>query len=140
MFDDSHLYLNSSIRTYVNAKSTLDKLFALKLIVLSMIVATDKLIEKLGKVNDTPFYSHLEESSLFLPMAAYEQRVIELSLLEENNLIPSQYEFSRRLRRALDTLKVIHGQYSLRTLLATNVKEFINETQFFILDVQSVIE
>lgn len=140
VFDDSHTYLNSSIRTYVNAASTLDKLFAVKLVVLSMIVAADVLIGKLGKTNDTPFQSHLEESSLFLPMAAYEQRLTELCLLEEKNIIPSQLEFSRRLRKALDTLRVIHGPYSLRSLLAINIKEFINESQFFILDIQTLVE
>jgi hypothetical protein len=124
----------------VNAKSTLDKLFAVKLIVLSMIVSADTLIEKLGRSSDTPFQSHVEESSLFLPMAAYEQRIIDICLLEEKDLVPSQFEFSRRLRTALDTLKVIHGQYSLRSLLAINIKEFINESQFFIIDIQSLVE
>lgn len=105
-----------------------------------MIVATDILIEKLGGLSDTPFLGSLEESSLFLPMAAYEQRITDLSLLEERGLIPQTFEFSRRLRTALDTLKVIHGQYSLRSLLAINIKEFINESQFFILDIQSLAE
>lgn len=105
-----------------------------------MIVTADALIEKLGSVSDTPFQSHIEESSLFLPMAAYEQRVVELCLLEEGNLIPSHFEFSRRLRKALDTLKVIHGEYSLRSLLAVNIKEFINESLFFILDIQVLVD
>ncbi len=105
-----------------------------------MIVASDVLIVKLVKTSDTPFQSSLEESSLFLPMAAYEQRLTELCLLEEKNLIPSQFELSRRLRKALDTLRVIHGQYSLRSLLAINIKEFINESQFFILDIQTLVE
>ncbi|MFX1537165.1 MAG: hypothetical protein ACFFDI_23390 [Promethearchaeota archaeon] len=140
VFDDSYTYLNSSIRTYVNATSTLDKLFAVKLIVLSMIVAADTLIEKLGRLSDTSFQSYLEESSLFLPIAAYEQRITDLSLLEEKGLISPVFELSRRLRKALDTLKVIHGQYSLRSLLAINIKEFINDSQFFILDIQRHIE
>jgi hypothetical protein len=73
-------------------------------------------------------------------MAAYEQRITDISLLEEKDLIPPEFEFSRRLRIALDTLKVIHGQYSLRSLLAINIKEFINDSQFFILDIQSLIK
>ena len=125
---------------YVNATSTQDKLFALKLVVLSMIVAADILIEKLDRISDTPFQSHLEESSFFLPMAVYEQRITELCLLEERNLYPPKYEFSRRLRKALDTLRVIHGQYSLPILLAVNIKEFINEAQFFILNIQILVE
>ncbi len=140
VFDDSYTYLNSSIRVYVNATSTQDKLFALKLVVLSMIVAADILIEKLDRISDTPFQSHLEESSFFLPMAVYEQRITELCLLEERNLYPPKYEFSRRLRKALDTLRVIHGQYSLPILLAVNIKEFINEAQFFILNIQALVE
>lgn len=104
-----------------------------------MIVAADALIEKLGRLSDTPFQSYMEESSLFLPMAAYEQRITDISLLEEKELIPPKFEFSRRLRIALDTLKVIHGQYSLRSLLAINIKEFINDSQFFILDIQTLI-
>ena len=140
VFDDSYTYLNSSIRVYVNATSTQDKLFAIKLVVLSMIVAADILIEKLDRISDTPFQSHLEESSFFLPMAVYEQRITELCLLEERNLYPPKYEFSRRLRKALDTLRVIHGQYSLPILLAVNIKEFINEAQFFILNIQILVE
>lgn len=140
VFDDSHSYLNSSIRTYVNAKTTLDKLFAIKLVVLSMIVIVDKLIEKTGKTLDTSFHGHFEESNLFLPMAAYDQRCNELTSLEEKEVIPSKLEFSRRLRKALDVMKVIHGEYSLRSLLAVNIKEFINDALFFILDIQMVLE
>ncbi|MFW9904691.1 MAG: hypothetical protein ACFFFH_10185 [Candidatus Thorarchaeota archaeon] len=140
VIDDSYSYLNSSIRTYVNATSTLDKLFAVKLIVLSMIVAADALIEKLGELSDTPFQSYIEESSLFLPMAAYEQRITDISLLEDRDRIPRGFEFSRRLRIALDTLKIIHGQYSLRSLLAINIKKIINDSQFFILDIHSLLE
>jgi len=105
-----------------------------------MIVAADTLIEKKGRLSNTPFLGYMEESSLFLPVAAYEQRITDLSLLEERNLIPPEFEFSRRLRIALDTLKVIHGQYSLRSLLAINIKEFINNSQFFIIDIQSLAE
>ncbi|MFX1285766.1 MAG: hypothetical protein ACFFB5_19150 [Promethearchaeota archaeon] len=105
-----------------------------------MIVAADAIIEKLEKTSDTPFQSYLEDSSFFLPMAAYEQRLTELCLLEERNFVPSHFELSRRLRKALDTLRVIHGQFSLRSLLAVNIKEFINESQFFILDIQSLVE
>jgi hypothetical protein len=105
-----------------------------------MIVAADTLIEKLGRLSDTSFQSYLEESSLFLPIAAYEQRITDLSLLEEKGLVSPVFEFSRRLRKALDTLKVIHGQYSLRSLLAINIKEFINDSQFFILDIQRLVE
>ena len=63
-----------------------------------------------------------------------------VDLLEEKDLFPPQFEFSRRLRKALDTLRVIHGRYSLRTLLAVNIKEFINEAQFFILNIQTLVE
>ncbi|MHA2244397.1 MAG: hypothetical protein ACXADY_05470 [Candidatus Hodarchaeales archaeon] len=139
-FDDSYTYLNSSIRTYVNATSTQDKLFALKLVVLSMIVAADILIEKQDRISDTPFQSHLEDSSFFLPLAVYEQRITELCLLEERDLCSPQFEFSRRLRKALDILRVVHGQYGLRTLLVVNIKEFINEAQSFILNIQILVE
>ncbi len=140
VFDDSHKYLNSSIRTYVNATSTLDKFFAIKLVVLSMIVAADALIEKTGSLDSTPFQSHIEESSLFLPVMAYEQRILELQQREEENSIPPQLELSRRLRKALDILRVIHGKYSLKSLLAVNIKEFINESLYFIFDIQELVE
>ncbi|MFX0171527.1 MAG: hypothetical protein ACFE9L_06385 [Candidatus Hodarchaeota archaeon] len=140
VFDDAHGYLNSSIRAYVNATKTIDKLFAFKLVVLSMIVAVDRLIENMGSGTDTPFKTHIEDSSFFIPMAAYEQRMRDLMLLEEKNQLPSDLELSQRLQKALDILKVVYEKYGLRPLLAVNIKEFINESQFFILDIQNLVE
>jgi hypothetical protein len=140
VFDDAHGFLNSSIRAYVNATKTIDKLFAFKLVVLSMIVAVDRLIENIGSGTDTPFKTHIEDSSFFIPMAAYEQRMRELMLLEEKKQLPSDLELSQRLQKALDILKVVYEKYGLRPLLAVNIKEFINESQFFILDIQNLVE
>ena len=139
-FEEAYSYLNSSIRTYVNATSTLDKLFAIKLVVLCMIVATDALMENFEETTNTPFHGYLEESSFFLPVAAYEQRIAELSNLENAGIIPTGFEFSRRLRTALDTLKVAYGAFGLRSLLAINIKEFINESQFFVMDIEILVE
>jgi hypothetical protein len=141
IFDEAKGYLNSSIRAYVNAKSTLDKLLSIKLIALSMIVATDTLIENIGDFSaDAPFHGHFEDSSFFLPIAAYDQRLEDLILLEETNSIPPKLELSRRLRKALDALKVAYGEYGLKNLLAIDIKEIINESQFFIIDIQELIE
>ena len=140
VFADAHGYLNSSIRTYVNATKTLDKLFAIKLLVLSMIVSADKLIESLGKGADTPFTGQVEESSFFLPMAAYEQRLVELCDLEENNIVSAELQLSLRLRKALDILKIVYERYGLRQLLAVNIKDVINDSFFFILDIQQLVE
>jgi hypothetical protein len=141
IFDEAKGYLNSSIRAYVNATSTLDKLFALKLVVLSMIVATDILAEKIGDlIADAPFHGQFEDSSFFLPMAAYEQRIDDLQFLEETTVIPKKFELSRRLRTALDTLKIAYGEYGFRNLLAIDMKQFINNSQFFIIDIQEIIE
>jgi len=141
IFNEAKGYLNSSIRAYVNATSTLDKLFALKLVVLSMIVATDILAEKIGDlIADAPFHGQFEDSSFFLPMAAYEQRIDDLQFLEETTVIPKKFELSRRLRTALDTLKIAYGEYGFRNLLAIDMKQFINNSQFFIIDIQEIIE
>ncbi len=141
IFNEAKGYLNSSIRTYVNARSTLDKLFSIKLIALSMIVATDTLIENIGEFSvDAPFHGQFEDSSFFLPIAAYDQRLDDLIALEEANNIPPKLELSRRLRMALDTLKVAYGEYGLKNLLAIDIKKIINESQFFIIDIQELIE
>ncbi|MFX0052441.1 MAG: hypothetical protein ACFE8U_14240 [Candidatus Hermodarchaeota archaeon] len=140
VFDDAHGYLNSSIRAYVNATKTIDKLFAFKLVVLSMIVAVDRLIENMEFGTDTPFKTHIEDSSFFIPIAAYEQRMRDLMLLEEKNQLPTDLKLSQRLQKALDILKVVYEKYGLRPLLAVNIKEFINESQFFILDIQNLVE
>ena len=141
IFDEAKGYLNSSIRVYVNATSTLDKLFAIKLVVLSMIVAADILAEKIGDlIDDAPFHGQFEDSSFFLPMAAYEQRIDDLQFLEETKVIPKKFELSRRLRKALDTLKIAYGEYGFRNLLAIDIKQFINDSQFFIIDLQEIIE
>ena len=140
VFEDAHQYLNSSIRTYVNATSTLDKLFAIKLIVLSMVLAADTLIEKLGSGTDTPFHGHLEDSDFFLPMAAYEKRITELQEIETKILNLDDHELSSRMHKSIETLKFVYGKYGFRTLLSLNLKEFINGALFFILDIQEIIE
>jgi len=138
--DDAWDYLNLSIRTYVNATNTMHKLFALKTIVISMIIATDNLLEHFGDFPEIKFHGYIEESSFFLPLEAYEQRVNDLIFLEEKLDIDPVFEYSRRLRRALDTLKIAYGKYGLRSLLVTNIKDFINDAQFFIQDIQELIK
>jgi hypothetical protein len=140
VFDDAHLYLNSSIRTYVNATSTLDKFFAIKLIVLSQVLATDALIEKMGSCTDTPFHGHLEDSDFFLPMAAYEKRITELQIIETDLPNVGNLELSLRMHKSIETLKFVYGKYGFRTLLSLNLKEFINNALFFIIDIQKIVE
>ncbi len=140
VFEDAHGYLNSSIRVYVNATSTLDKLFAIKLVVLSMIIAVDALVEKIGTSGNITFQSHLEDSNFFLPMAAYEQRVVELQSLEESNSQVKELSLSVRLQNSIDTLKFVYGKHGFRSLLSLNIKEFINNALFFILEVKELVE
>ena len=138
VFEDAHSYLNSSIRVYVNATSTLDKLFAIKLIVLSMIIAADALIES-GSFSDFSFKGHLEDSDFFLPVAAYEQRIKEIQILENNNSWINDPPWSIRLQEAIDTLKFVYGKQGFHTLLSLNLKEFINNALFFILEIQQTV-
>jgi len=140
VFEDAHQYLNSSIRTYVNATSTMDKLFAIKLIVLSMVIAADVLIEKKGSSTDTPFHGHLEDSDFFLPMAAYEKRIKELQIMETDSVIIADLELSLRMHKSIETLKFVYGKFGFRLLLSLNLKEFINNALFFILDIQKIVE
>ena len=140
MFEDAHGYLNSSIRVYVNATTTLDKLFAIKLVVLSKIIAVDALMEKMGSNSDTPFHGHLEDSNFFLPMAAYEQRVAELHSLEESNSQLRELSLAISLQRSIDTLKFVYGKHGFRSLLSLNLKEFINNALFFILEIKQLVE
>ncbi|MFW9854573.1 MAG: hypothetical protein ACFFFG_05915 [Candidatus Thorarchaeota archaeon] len=139
--EDAIQYLNSAIRTYVNATKTFDKYFAIKLIVLSMIVAVDVLVTSINKTlglegSFTPY----EDSSFFLPLAAYEQRYGELIRLEEEQLYPRELELSRRLLKALDLLKIVYGGSGLHSLLSVNLKDFINETQFFLFEIQELLD
>ncbi|WP_455142789.1 hypothetical protein [Candidatus Hodarchaeum mangrovi] len=138
--DDAWDYLNLSIRTYVNATNTMHKLFALKTIVISMIIATDNLLTHYRDFPEARFQGYIEESSFFLPIEAYEQRVNDLIFLEETFKINPAFECSRRLRRAIDTLKIAYGHFGLRSLLIINIKDFINDAQFFIQDIQELIK
>jgi hypothetical protein len=140
VFEDAHGYLNSSIRVYVNATSTLDKLFAIKLVVLSMIIAADALMETVGTSKNISFQSHLEDSNFFLPMAAYEQRVAELQKLEESNTQIEDLSLAIRLQKSIDTLKFVYGKHGFRSLLSLNIKEFINNALFFILEIKELVE
>ena len=139
IFEDAHGYLNSSIRVYVNASSTLDKLFAIKLVVLSQIVTIDALISEIGSSSDTPFQGHIEDSTFFLPMAAYEQRIHELQSLEEKNPEIGKQKLAMRLHHSIEILKFIYGNTGFRTLLSINIKELINNALFFIIDVQNLM-
>jgi hypothetical protein len=140
VFEDAHSYLNSSIRVYVNATSTLDKLFAIKLVVLSMIIAVDALVEKIGVSGNITFQGHLEDSNFFLPMAAYEQRIVELHSLEESNSEIKDLSLTIRLQNAIDTLKFVYGKHGFRSLLSLNIKKFINNALFFILEIKELVE
>jgi hypothetical protein len=124
----------------VNATSTLDKLFAIKLVVLSMILAADSLIEKMGSSKDTSFRSHLEDSNFFLPMAAYEQRIKEIQVLEEKSAEIQKLSLAIKLHNAIDTLKFVYGKHGFRSLLALNIKDFMNEALFFILEIEKIVE
>ena len=139
IFEDAHGYLNSSIRVYVNASSTLDKLFAIKLVVLSKVVTIDALIVSIGSSSDTPFQGHIEDSNFFLPMAAYEQRIHELQYLEDVNPDIGNLKLAMRLHHSIEILKFIHGNTGFRTLLSINFKELINNALFFIIDVQNLM-
>ncbi|MHA2055812.1 MAG: hypothetical protein ACXACP_11570 [Candidatus Hodarchaeales archaeon] len=139
IFEDAHGYLNSSIRVYVNASSTLDKLFAIKLVVLSKVVTIDALIDSIGSSSDTPFQGHIEDSNFFLPMAAYEQRIHELQLLEDEEPEIKELKLAIRLHHSTEILKFIYGNTGFRTLLSINFKKLINDALFFILDVQDLM-
>jgi hypothetical protein len=140
VFEDAHGYLNSAIRVYVNATTTLDKLFAIKLVVLSMIIAVDALMEKLGTNSDISFHGTLEDSNFFLPMAAYEQRVAELLSSSECNSQIQELSLTIRLQKSINTLKFVYGKHGFRSLLSVNLKEFINNALFFILDIKEIVE
>ncbi len=140
VFEDAHFYLNSSIRVYVNATSTIDKLFAVKLTVLSMIVAADALIEFIGSGSDTPFQGHLEDSNYFLPLMAYEQRVKEIEILESNNSWTNDPPWAIRLQKSIDTLKFVYGKQGFNSLLSLNLKDFINNALYFILEIQGTVD
>lgn len=140
VFEDAHGYLNSSIRVYVNATTTLDKLFAVKLVVLSMIIAVDALMEVVGAKSNTSFQSHFEDSNFFLPLAAYEQRITELQLLEEQNSQIKDLSLAIRLQQSIHTLKFVYGKHGFRSLLSLNIKDFINNAMFFILEIKELVE
>lgn len=106
-----------------------------------MIVAVDVLVTSINKTlglegSFTPY----EDSSFFLPLAAYEQRYGELIRLEEEQLYPRELELSRRLLKALDLLKIVYGGSGLHSLLSVNLKDFINETQFFLFEIQELLD
>jgi hypothetical protein len=140
VFEDAHEYLNNSIRVYTNATSTIDKLFAVKLVILSMIVAADALIENIGRGSDTPFQGYLEDSNFFLPIAAYEQRIEEIQILEGKNEWNNDPSWAVRLQNSIDILKFVYGKQGFRMLLSLNLKEFINNALFFIIEIQKIVE
>ena len=140
VFEDAHEYLNNSIRVYTNATSTIDKLFAVKLFILSMIVAADALIEIMGKGSDTPFQGYLEDSNFFLPIAAYEQRIKEIYILEGKNEWNNNPSWAIRLQNSIETLKFVYGKQGFRMLLSLNLKEFINNALYFIIEIQKTVE
>ena len=101
-----------------------------------MVIAADVLIEKMGSSTDTPFHGHLEDSDFFLPMAAYEKRITELQIIETNKLNLGDHELSIQMHKSIETLKFVYGKYGFRSLLSLNLKEFINDALFFILEIQ----
>ena len=105
-----------------------------------MTVAADALIENIGKGSDTPFHGFLEDSNFFLPITAYEQRVKEIQVLEEKSEWNNNPSWAVRLQKSVDTLKFVYGKEGFRTLLSLNLKEFINNALFFIIEIQKLVE
>ena len=132
VFDEILGYLNNSIRTYVTATTTLDKLLAVKLVILSMVNASDVLIRKYGKeVIDTKF---VDSDDYFL-LQWYNSRVIELKRFRRRKKF-RKYQFDIRLQEALEVLEKTFSSDVLKELLSLNMKEFINEAQKFIYEIR----
>ena len=73
-------------------------------------------------------------------MAAYEKRITELESVESKEPSIEDLQLSIRMRKAIETLKFVYGKYGFGILLALNLKEFINNALFFILEIQEIIE
>jgi hypothetical protein len=105
-----------------------------------MIIAADVLIEIIGKGSDTPYQGSLEDSNFFLPIAAYEQRIKEIQILEGKNEWNNDPSWAVRLQKSIDTLKFVYGKEGFGMLLSLNLKEFINNALFFIIDIQKIVD
>lgn len=131
-FEEILGYLNSSIRTYVTATSTLDKLMSVKMVVLAMVNASDVLIRKFGK---EIIETKLDDSDDYFMLQWYQSRVKELRLLRRNKKF-RKYHFDLRLNDAIEVLDKTFSPEALKELLSLNMKAFINEAQQFIFEVR----
>jgi hypothetical protein len=140
-FDDAFGYLKMALRTYVSATHVIEKLLGARLIVISMVMSVDGLLIK---------YEGLMRSTVILQddlehedpqQASYEARVVALRLVEDN--FPDQFNdhrLSEALSRAIDSLLLCYDERGIANLLDLDFKTFLNEAQFFVLKIRSLIE
>ncbi|MFX1513720.1 MAG: hypothetical protein ACFFCQ_14145 [Promethearchaeota archaeon] len=141
IFEDAFSYLKMSLRTYVSATHVLEKLLASRLIVISMVMSVDALSikyeDQVGGILKLSEKNFENEDPLQAP---YYSRVAALRMVEDNypELFPNN-ELSQGLSRAIDSLLLCYDDRGISNLLNLDFKTFLNEAQFFVLKIRSLI-
>lgn len=141
IFDDAFSYLKMALRTYVSATHVLEKLLASRLIVISMVMSVDGLSAKhedlVGRILKA-LENDWEKSDP--QKASYDSRVVALQIVEDN--FPHQFTghlLSKALSRAIDSLLLCYDERGISNLLDLDFKAFLNEAQYFVLKIRSLI-
>lgn len=132
-YEQAYEYLQLALRQYVTAVQILDKLFAIRLVVVSMSLGVDALLTYYPTTTTTHQVPRRPSNS---PVAMYEQRLVELRQLEEQFV---QQDLSSSFEYAVKVLAGVERPNPYPTLLGLNFKAFMNAGHDFLVEVSKHI-
>lgn len=138
-------YLDTALRTYSSARHVRDKLLAVQLLVVTMIMATDTLLVRLASRMSVEFHSLPDTDFPDVPghLSSYLSRVQDLRVLEEQYpsiRLTEDQSLADLLEGALIVLQKFYKGKSFGGLLQLNFKALLNDARQFVSVVRTHLE
>ncbi|MFX0114246.1 MAG: hypothetical protein ACFFB3_06840 [Candidatus Hodarchaeota archaeon] len=138
-------YLDTALRTYSCARHVRDKLLAVQLLVITMIMATDALLVRLASQMPVEFHALPDTNLPDVPshLSSYMSRVQDLRVLEEQYpsiRLTTDQTLADLLEGVLTALQKFYKGGSFGPLLQLNFKALLNDAFQFVSVVRMHLE
>ena len=135
-------YLDTALKTYSCARHVKDKLLAVQLLVITMVMSTDLLLVRLASRLPVEFHSLPDADLPDMPshLSSYMSRVHDLRALEETDpsiRLTEGQSLADLLEGVLIALQEFYGGISFGSLLQLNFKAHLNDAHSFVSVVQA---
>ncbi|MFW9914730.1 MAG: hypothetical protein ACFFGZ_03880 [Candidatus Thorarchaeota archaeon] len=130
-------YLDTALKTYSCARHVRDKLLAVQLLVITMIMSTDALLVRLASRMPVEFHNLPDEDLPDVPshLSSYMSRVEDLRVLEEQHAtirLNEERTLAGLLEGVLVALQKFYTGGSFSSLLQLNFKALLNDAHQFV--------